>query len=172
MVNGLRASSNWLSVSNRSFEMKEFTEELRYEYDLKPDSWVIDIGAHTGTFSREIGRRYNCNILGFEPIYDFWKEAMATRPEKASIIHCGIGDSFRNQCFYIKGDMTGAYADGPYEIVSIIPFDSLNFKNIDLLKINCEGGEYEILETMLKFGMQEKFKNIQVQFHDVVPNAI
>ena len=50
-------------------------------------------------------------------------------------------------------------------------FDRNGIGEIDLMKINIEGGEYEFLEYLLDTGLAVKIKNVQVQFHDFVPNA-
>jgi len=42
---------------------------------------------------------------------------------------------------------------------------------IDLMKINIEGGEYDLLEHLLDSAFISNIYNIQVQFHDFVPNA-
>ena len=42
---------------------------------------------------------------------------------------------------------------------------------IDLIKINIEGGEFELLERMFEQGLVAKCKNIQIQFHDFFPEA-
>ncbi|MBU1261325.1 MAG: hypothetical protein KJ757_02310 [Planctomycetes bacterium] len=39
------------------------------------------------------------------------------------------------------------------------------------MKINIEGGEYEILPRILATGLINKIKHLQIQFHDVGPNA-
>jgi len=44
--------------------------------------------------------------------------------------------------------------------------------NVDLIKINIEGSEYEFLETLIDNELIHLFDNIQVQFHDFVPNAV
>ena len=56
---------------------------------------------------------------------------------------------------------------------SITDFIKINkINHVDLIKINIEGGEYEVLETLLNNNMISIFKNIQVQFHDfIVENA-
>ena len=46
-----------------------------------------------------------------------------------------------------------------------------NIERIDLMKINIEGGEYDLLEHLIKTGWIDKIINIQVQFHDFVENA-
>ena len=39
------------------------------------------------------------------------------------------------------------------------------------MKINIEGGEYELLEYLLDTGLATQIINYQVQFHDFVPDA-
>ena len=58
------------------------------------------------------------------------------------------------------------------QIESISQFIRENeINNIDLIKINIEGGEFELLEYLLAAGLITLFDNIQVQFHDFVPDA-
>lgn len=45
------------------------------------------------------------------------------------------------------------------------------WSEIALMKINIEGGEYELLEHMLDTGLVSRVCNFQVQFHDFVPDA-
>ena len=40
-----------------------------------------------------------------------------------------------------------------------------NLNVVDLIQINIEGDEYPLLENMLKTGLINKFKNIQIQYH-------
>ena len=55
-----------------------------------------------------------------------------------------------------------------YQLMEVL----LNHYDKDLIKINIVGGEYEVLEILLKNNMISIFKNIQVQFHDfIVDNA-
>lgn len=44
-------------------------------------------------------------------------------------------------------------------------------KNINLLKINIEGGEYDLLEHIIQHNLQEKIENIQVQFHKNIDDS-
>ena len=43
---------------------------------------------------------------------------------------------------------------------------------IDLMKINIEGGEYDLLDHLIDTGFVKNIRNIQVQFHDFVPDAV
>jgi hypothetical protein len=44
-------------------------------------------------------------------------------------------------------------------------------EEVALAKINIEGGEYELLEHVLDAGLAPRFRDLQVQFHDFVPQA-
>jgi hypothetical protein len=42
---------------------------------------------------------------------------------------------------------------------------------IDLLKVNIEGSEYDLLESIIGGGLQVRIANIQVQFHRDIPDS-
>jgi hypothetical protein len=44
-------------------------------------------------------------------------------------------------------------------------FSALALPMVDVIAINCEGGEYEILPRILELGLATRFVNILVQFH-------
>ena len=44
-------------------------------------------------------------------------------------------------------------------------------QHIDLMKINIEGGEYELLEHMLDRSLVSRGDNIQVLCHDITPDS-
>jgi hypothetical protein len=55
----------------------------------------------------------------------------------------------------------------PFELV----FDSLGVEEVDLLKINIEGGEFELIPAIIDSGLISRVRFIQVQFHSFAPNA-
>ena len=40
-------------------------------------------------------------------------------------------------------------------------------EEVDLMKINIEGGEYELLEQLIETDMMSKIKDLQIQFHNI-----
>ena len=57
-------------------------------------------------------------------------------------------------------------------LIDVHEFIELNgISRIDLIKINIEGGEYELLERMIETGDIHKCRAIQVQFHDFFSDA-
>lgn len=66
--------------------------------------------------------------------------------------------------------------DGKKEVCKKIKFiDYLknnNIDDIDLMKINIEGGEYELLEEIISQNYQNKIRNILIQFHNLSEDPI
>ena len=161
--------------------MKPFSEALRYEYPLTPDSVIIEAGTHRGLWAEAMAKRYGCTIHTFEPIFQFWraaKDRLYVYPN-VHVHNVGLSDSLRTETWKIKGDMTGAFnGEGEEQDVTLIDFCNWLDRHgevpdsIDLLEINIEGGEYALLEDIFRRGYQSRFRNIQVQPHGVVPNAV
>jgi hypothetical protein len=43
--------------------------------------------------------------------------------------------------------------------------------DVRLMKVNIEGGEYELLERMLECGLTTRVADLQIQFHNFSPDA-
>jgi hypothetical protein len=50
-------------------------------------------------------------------------------------------------------------------------FDELGLDRIDLLKLNIEGGEYDVLDRLHETGRLPRIDQILVQFHEWHPHA-
>jgi FkbM family methyltransferase len=153
--------------------MKRFEDSDRYSYpDLTKESLVWDVGAHKGAFARVISEKYGSRIWCFEPIRSFYNE-LAKNVGFLPNVFCfrfGLAGTTRSEVFKVKGDMTGAWAEGPEEEVDLLDVAGQLtgvHSRVALLKINCEGGEYEILDRILALNIAPRFTNIQVQFHPI-----
>jgi FkbM family methyltransferase len=154
--------------------MKPFTENDRYEYPLTPDSLALDCGVHQGQFAHTLHDKYGCRIVGFEPVTEFYDKSVDRLKAlpKITIRHAGVGATTRQERMSIKGDMSGIFADNPTaEDVQILAIGDIlaPWDTVDLIKLNIEGMEFEVLEAVLAEGWATKLRNIQVQFHSVVP---
>lgn len=154
---------------------------MRYEYPLSPDSWVFDLGAHKGDFIDGIVSRYGCNVIGFEPLseyYDLCQQRFSGN-NKVRMVKSGMGGKLMYQVpVYRRGDGSGRFGDTSVEsetcsITTMKDFMAqTGLQQVDLLKINIEGSEFEVLEHLLEWGLATRFKNIQVQFHyHILPGA-
>lgn len=152
---------------------------LRLDYELSESSVVLDLGGFKGGFTNEIYDRYLCNIHVFEPVISFYKIIENKFQNIPKIIAYPFGLSNEDKLLSISnsGDASSVFieTEGSEKIVlkSIINFiKDNNIASIDLIKINIEGGEYEVLESLLEAGMITIFKNLQIQFHDfIIDNA-
>lgn len=152
---------------------------MRYDYPLTKKSVVVDVGGHVGDFAAEIAGKYDCEIWIFEPLQHFFKkvvERFGSNPDKILMFNSAVGATNGNAIFSIKGTMSGAFADSTdKEAVKVTAIGdivlAMKGRKIDLLKINAEGGEFEILEAILDLNLASVFRNIQVQPHPVVPDC-
>lgn len=157
--------------------MQTFREELRYDYPLTPASVIIEAGTHEGRWLAGMIERHHCRAYSFEPIVEFFSMAaqrVGGRPG-VTISNCGLASSNRTERWKVQGELTGQHSTGAKE-EEVVLVDFVAWLHamagqlpaiIDLLEINIEGGEYELLETIIARGVVHRFKNIQVQFHGV-----
>lgn len=144
-------------------------EEMRLEYPLTPDSLVMDVGAYKGTFTAAIRQKYHCRVIAYEPVprqADILKERFKF-DESVIVRPYGLAAQDTIATFGLDGDTTGLYASGNERtrvtLKNTVP--EIGDLKIDLLKLNIEGGEYEVLESLLKSGQISQITHIQIQFH-------
>lgn len=132
----------------------EDLEHLRYEYDLKTVDKVLDLGSYRREFADEIIRRYGCKVECFE--------ALDNRAAWRFNGTLKMGGQF-----YYTSAMDTETPQQEYRCVDIAPFLR---EEIALMKINIEGGEYELLDYIIGTGLHKNIKNLQAQFH-LIENA-
>ena len=113
---------------------------------------------------------YKPNIYIFEPTVLFAK--LEARFEGLSKVHLLNFAASNQDTELVLGVMDGEasiFHEENLVRVRAIDFaafiDRLGVPNIDLLKMNIEGAEYEILEDIVSRGQLDRFVNIQCQFH-------
>jgi len=149
--------------------MKPFTENDKFDWPkLDENSLVVDVGFYKGAWSREMVNRYNCKVWAFEPYFanDFEPCGNIT------LFRHALAEKQEWRKFAIHGEMTGEWAEGDQTEFLTMPVSTLySWSRISVLSLNCEGGEFEILETIIKDGKLPMFENLVIQFHSVVPDA-
>ncbi len=153
----------------------------RINYKLSKHSVVFDLGGYEGNWTSEIHTKYNCKVFVFEPVYKFYesiREKFQQIPE-VSVFQFGLACTDKKEKLFLQKDgssiLTKSNANDGYEVIELkcadVFFGKYNIQKIDLMKINIEGGEYELLEYLIETGWVKNINNIQVQFHDFVENA-
>jgi FkbM family methyltransferase len=150
---------------------------LRVNYNLTPNSVVYDVGGYVGDWAADIYQRYGCNIEIFEPVNDFAskiKRKFVSKP-KVHTHTFGLAGKTHKASITREGASSSTHKSSKrketVELVRAGDFIKTRHKKIDLIKINIEGGEYELLEDLIKSGAIKRITNLQVQFHNFVPNA-
>ena len=151
---------------------------FRYDYQLSEESTVFDVGSYYGKWAKKIYDLYRCSIYAFEPVKAFFQQA-SSDPQYKSIFwfNFGLGDRNIELDIGLSADGSSIYnTEGLKERIEIKRFsdviEKFNLTSIDLLKINIEGGEYDLLDHILDKDLQTTIKDIQVQFHINVPNFV
>jgi FkbM family methyltransferase len=156
---------------------------------LKPNL-CIDIGANKGNYSRLLLEQTNANVLAFEPLPKAYAELEKLKkmyPTRFSAVNIGVGD--KNTSLEINyGDEDSELASFSTEanlinyvgesnvnklMVNILTLDdyfnrakvSTEFSEIDLLKIDTEGYEFEVLSGAQNTIKKFRPKHIQIEYN-------
>lgn len=144
----------------------------RINYNLNQDSIVFDLGGYIGEWSDKIQKKYDSKIYIFEPVFKYFSDLKQTFEfkENIKIYNFGLSDKTHDTEIIHDGASSSVFLqDGEKEKIKLINFEefiqSEKIDNIDLIKINIEGGEYELLDSILENNLQTKINNFQIQFH-------
>lgn len=148
--------------------------ENRFNYDLTPTSLVLDVGGYEGQWASDIFSRYRCKIFVFEPVKEFAEriELRFRSNPNIEILQYGLGGATRGEEISVSKDGSSVFRDSDnkqeIQIVDVADWIEHQYINeIDLMKINIEGGEYELLDRLIETNLVRIIRNIQVQFHEI-----
>jgi len=150
----------------------------RLNYDLSESSLVLDLGGYEGQWASDIFSMYCCKIVVFEPVHEFAQSVRDRfkRNSKISVLPFGAGKSSRTTLMSVCKDSSSVVRTvGRKEEVEIVDIADWIRRNdiasVDLMKINVEGGEYEILERLIQTDLIQTIRDIQVQFHEITMDS-
>jgi FkbM family methyltransferase len=116
--------------------------------------------------------------LIFEPHPKFYNTIVNRfkNDQQVSAYPFGLGARTETVSFSVANNASSVFDKSDekeeVQIVSVKEFlEQHKISQVDLIKINIEGGEYELLEDILDSNMINVFNDIQVQFHDFFPEA-
>jgi FkbM family methyltransferase len=153
-------------------------EFLRYDYLLDAQSVCLDVGGYKGEWTEAIWKKFGCQVYVFEPVPAFF-ESITQRfegNEKIQVFQFGLSDVENTANIAIDENASSIYRSNHRgiaihvrDIVEVL--DELEIKEVDLIKLNIEGGEYPVLERLIETGWISRIRDIQVQFHDFIEGA-
>jgi FkbM family methyltransferase len=169
----------------RKWQESNGEERFRGDYErLNAESIVLDLGGYHGAFSLFMNAKYGALCHVFEVIPEFCSSIEAARGDNPKIVvhPFGLAGSTRKEQLFLAGQGSSTFANRGSEsrqiTIQLVKasqwFDrELEGRSVDLMKINIEGGEYELLEHMIGEGLVRRLRNILVQFHeDVISGAV
>lgn len=163
--------------------------DILIDVDLPEGAVVLDVGAFVGEWSQRIVERADARGPTELQIHAFEPEPSAIKRFRQSIGHdkrvhlhpFGLGARDRLEQLAIDGPASSVYANpatpgriGSTEVelrdVDAV-LSSLAIDRIDLLKINIEGGEFELIDRLHEAGWIARTGPVIVQFHEFAPDA-
>jgi FkbM family methyltransferase len=155
-------------------------QTLRLNHSITAQSLVFDVGSFNGQWASDIYAKYRPKIYCFEIVPEF-ADTIHTRfiqNSDITVFRFGLG-SQNTTCSIALDGVASSSCTGMEgskviegEIVDIVDFlQSHNITLIDLMKINIEGGEFELLERLIESRDILKINNLQIQFHNFISDA-
>jgi FkbM family methyltransferase len=156
--------------------------EYRVPEALAPDSIVVDIGVHVGSFSHLALSRGAGSVFGFEPEASNYVRAGENLAPFGDRVHLYNHAVWRSDIpglhlpFFASADQTNSGGgtviwDTDSPRVEAVPFDDLvdaitdqGRRRINLLKIDCEGAEFPILLTSQRL---DRIDRIVGEYHEL-----
>jgi len=140
--------------------------------NLTKDSVVVDIGAHVGVVSMALAKQFGCRVYAYEPNPDNYRRLVANikANELGELIfphNLAVTGDGRDVVIATNPDNSGGgdiYGDTgtPVESTTLEDIFHVVGERIDLLKIDCEGAEFEILQDEAEL---ERIGMIRGEFH-------
>jgi FkbM family methyltransferase len=144
---------------------------------LDENSLVIDMGGYKGEWAQKIFDRYGCSIEIYEPAHEFVLEIERRFHKelgnKITVKECALGSQNASADLVMDGLATSIKKNDHGGATSIVAVSSvLANRKIDLLKMNIEGSEYEVFESLFENNMIKNIDSIFVQFHPIDDESI
>jgi FkbM family methyltransferase len=154
---------------------------LLYDFPLDERSLALDVGGFEGSWALELLCRHRCHVEVFEPVPEY-AERLRRRfafSDSVRINGFGLGGRDGRLPLGVEGERSSFFHDlGAGKKVVHAPIrdvvgylDEQGIRHAAVLKLNIEGGEYELLERLIDAGRTSTFDFILVQFHDELADA-
>ncbi|APE44825.1 hypothetical protein BOO69_16525 [Sulfitobacter alexandrii] len=147
----------------------------RYQ-GLKPGDTVLDVGAYRGDWAERMTTLYGVRVHCFEPHPRFARHLHDRFREREDVAVEGYAMGRSAGVLKLSDDENASSAlvtsgdpvEGEVRPASEV-FDTLGLDRVACIKMNIEGGEYDLLPAMIDAGLMPRVDRLTVQFHRYGP---
>ena len=150
--------------------------DIMYEAPLNKGDIVLDLGAYHGKWASRVYELYQPRIYMYEPDppsvrklqnmfagnddVELREYGLGARDDQLEMIQKGMGSSF-------YGKNTGGHNVVTVPVRDVAAeLEALGHEQIDLIKLNIEGGEYDVMERLIETGWMPRVRIFMIQFHE------
>ncbi|OWF40878.1 uncharacterized protein LOC110463234 [Mizuhopecten yessoensis] len=163
----------------------QYVRHHHHKY-LTNRSLMIDVGGNVGEDAEYFIQRYNPkSYVILEPLKLLYRNLVKKFENRRNIVTYNFGLAKKNDVFMVSiegndGDATSPFmatTDGTcsLKVVNTTVFLTtlgVGCYDVDLLTINCEGCEYDVLESLLATSLINSFKHIQFATHTKLASLV
>jgi FkbM family methyltransferase len=148
------------------------------ENSLSEKSTIVDIGLGEDiSFSESLINKYGCYVYGFDPTPKSINYIKKKQFSNFSLFEVGVSAEEGEAIFYLPNDanhvsgslFSSAHVGKKNITVQLIAIENISnmieFKTIDLLKMDVEGAEFDILQSKGFEKIISKTNQICIEFH-------
>ncbi|MCZ8230489.1 FkbM family methyltransferase [Flavobacterium sp.] len=174
------------------FILNEVFVQNTYNFSYDEKSVIIDIGANIGISCLYFSRLFNVlKIYAFEPVGMSYQQAMlnmslnGVTKELVEFYNVGLGEKDKNEVFFfnrnvkgntgVRGNLSSSFkADAVVKTKVMINDASVQLRRIIddnpnvkiIVKMDCEGGEYDIFDNIAYSGILKEIDCLMIEWHD------
>lgn len=186
--------------TKKNHEHSAYEKVMRYGYpepltsvfdNITENSIVFDLGGYEGGWTSIIEKLYKPNVHIFEPVSSFYNNCSNRfsfqHNQNIHIHKFGLASSNSERIIYINRDSTSLFINDESQLpsgvkitntteqIELVQYEKFikehNIHNVDLLKMNIEGAEYDLLDYLIETTLIKNIKQFIVQFHSFYPDA-
>ena len=154
-------------------------------FEINEKDLVIDIGANSGFFSIFAAKKaLKGTVVSFEPVPELVskikRNIYLNNISNIKLEQIGISNKEGHSEFYVSKTHNGCHSlfkrdnSDSKIIIKTMKLEDYCFKNniqkINLLKIDCEGAEYTIFNSLSTAFLKNNIEKIAMEYHDVINN--
>tara|TARA_B110000858_G_scaffold198442_1_gene265042 strand:- start:4299 stop:5039 length:741 start_codon:yes stop_codon:yes gene_type:complete len=152
----LRADNYLAKIADLAMAWEVMVDNVYDAFPIRPEDTIVDIGGHIGSFTvKAASQAINGKVYTFEP-FPSTHAVLKKNTENLKNVHaqqtavsgvCGSQELFFSSSNPAENSLLRK-TDNSIEVPLVTlkaAFDMNHIENVDLMKIDCEGAEYDIL---------------------------